>query len=191
MFYQVAATALQELLTHKRSLDARKVALSDIPKSRQANLNRIKSKQGLIRDEESVNYDEQEKKAKTKMAKSKIEIAKLLESLSAPIKNMLQASLELDGCVIRLLELEDRVAKFEAQQAKEKEELKAGEKKLQVRTKHFFLFWFLKSKKELKTKRDKLKQEVDGLRVCVFLFVLKKENRFIHGCRLLRQNCAK
>ena len=113
--------------------------LSDIPKSRQANETRIKAKKKMIAEEESVNYDSLAEEHRNQMNTHKAQIGKLLQSLSTPIKTLLQASLELDGSTIRLLELEDRVAKLEAQQEKEKDELKHAEKRLKVWF-GFFLF---------------------------------------------------
>ncbi len=126
------ADSLKSLLAERRQLEARKDELSNIPKARQAIQSRIEQKRVLIRDEEATDHEEEARKAQAKMAKVKEQLARALRDLAPPLKTMLEASLELDGETMRLLDLEDHLARLEDQLEQEKSALKAAEKELQA-----------------------------------------------------------
>ncbi len=122
---------IKSLMAERRLLETRKAELSDIPRALADQQKRIDSRKTMIRDEESTDHEEELRKLQVKMDKSKAVLGRAIAELAPPLKSMLEASLELDGETVRLLDLEDRLAKLEEQLEQEKTAVKAAEKEVQ------------------------------------------------------------
>ena len=124
------STRNKALTNERRQLETRKRELSDIPATRKALERRIEERGTLIEDERSVDHDKMVLQAEASMTKLRASIAAKVKAVGAAVKEVMDNSLEMDGCTVRLNELEQQIMLLEQQLETEKKEIKEGETEL-------------------------------------------------------------
>lgn len=112
-------------------LRQRQRELQDLEKTKKQLQDAIGKKQQTIRDKESVDYEKKLRQIQKRQGDVRRDAQTKMAQMMAPIRAVLEKSLELDGMVVRLAGLEELRDQLEAQLSSESQAVKDAEKTLQ------------------------------------------------------------